>query len=172
MDKELDDLLDSALDDFDKKLTIDPAQNHSITIEKTNLYVDDIDYDDRPAPKSIFTHAPQTSSQVSKADLDEMKLFEEIFSDEKTKDSMKQFKDVFDMFKQVDPQSGVIDEDNLFKNLEQVMSQLNAVDDDDGDDTEDDFFKKPGQSRSKERFNFSIRCPFKNRNIKAKSIRR
>ena len=58
MDQELDDLLDSALDDFGKKLTITdeisptkeaiPAKSN-VTIEKMNLYLDSIvRYGDSP----------------------------------------------------------------------------------------------------------------------------
>ncbi len=74
MDKDLDDLLDSALGDFAKKAepikTNDQnnKKSQNVTIEKTNLYVDDIDYDDRPArtPATKFVGGISSSSNVSK----------------------------------------------------------------------------------------------------------
>jgi hypothetical protein len=144
-DKELDDLLDSALEDFDKKPpivvpTVPPTQSSktSITIEKTNLYVDDIDYDDRPAPTSLFRPQTSTSSSSSaaarQANLDEdMKMFEQIFGNSKTKESMKFLKDSLNTFKEGD-------ETKLLDNFEKVMSQITDtfnIDENDENDTED-----------------------------------
>ncbi len=161
-DKELDDLLDSVLDDFDKKEPLvtpkEPSlseenrqkqkatnNTNNVTIEKTNLYVDDIDYEDRPSatssklPSSFLTSKllsqpasssnPGPSSSDKKTeefvniDTDEMKLFEQIFSDEKTKESMKQFSEVFSMFGQTGAGAG--DEQKLLENFQKVMSELN-----------------------------------------------
>jgi hypothetical protein len=168
MDKELDDLLDSALDDFDKKVQINdesttPKSSQSsttvnitetvttkgnVTIEKMNLYVDDIDYDDRPARSTsskLFANATASSASKPAAAAssskpanagefnlmdDNMKLFEEIFNDEKTKSSMKQFKDMIDMFKNEE------DEGKLMENFQKVMSELAT--DDLGEGDEDD----------------------------------
>ena len=170
MDKELDDLLDSALDDFDKKVQINdesttPKTSQSsttvnitetvttkgnVTIEKMNLYVDDIDYDDRPArstssklfanatasstskPAAASSSKPANTGEFNLMD-DNMKLFEEIFNDEKTKSSMKQFKDMIDMFKNEE------DEGKLMENFQKVMSEL-ATDDllDEGDEDDVD----------------------------------
>jgi hypothetical protein len=158
MDKDLDDLLDSALDDFDKKIptvnstitsTQEKISNSSVTIEKTNLYVDDIDYDDRP-PRSannlssnFLTSKVFNSTNTSKSNQatsstkdpflmasDDMKLFEEIFNDEQTKQSMKQFTEAFNMFK-----TGG-DEQKLLENFQKVMSELNIENSGDEDDEE------------------------------------
>ena len=157
-DQELDDLLDSALDDFEVKPVVkNPAASTStkVTIEKTNLYVDDIDYEDRPPRNtaSMFAGASKLLNKSSPADAqsklggseefnftdDNMKMFEEIFNDEKTKDSMKQFKDMFNMFKNEE------DEGKLMQNFQKVMSELTVDDDLDEDDTSDgeklDFLK-------------------------------
>ena len=148
MDKELEDLLNSALDDFDQKLVLteDPTKTKtntttasSITIERTNLYVDDIDYEDRP----IRTSKPASAgAQSSKPDPnlgfnlndDNLKLFEDIFNDEKSKESMKQFKGAFDMFQ------NSTDEKNLLANFQKVMSELvNEETNLDEDDLDEDF---------------------------------
>jgi peroxin-19 len=162
MDKELDDLLDSALDDFGNKATpltagsnaaTSLASSSNITVEKTNLYVDDIDYDDRPSPQtskaSSTTTQPKTAppqGHTSSANSntfdfklsdDEMKMFDEIFNDSKTKETMKQINEAMSMFK-----TGG-DEAKLLENFQKVMSQLNDFDlgdeenedeDDEGDD--------------------------------------
>jgi hypothetical protein len=158
MDKDLDDLLDSALDDFDKKTPIvnssltatqEKINTGNVTIEKTNLYVDDIDYDDRPAraatnlssnflTSKVFNSTNRSNSNQpnsSQKDAfsmssDDMKLFEEIFSDEQTKQSMKQFSEAFNMFK-----TGG-DEKKLLENFEKVMSELNLDNSGDEDDEE------------------------------------
>ena len=59
-----------------------------------------------------------------------MKLFEEIFNDEQTKQSMKQFTDAFNMFK-----AGG-DEQKLLENFQKVMSELNIENSGDEDDDE------------------------------------
>jgi hypothetical protein len=163
MDKELDDLLDSALDDFEKKVVINddtttPKTSQStttvnitetattkgdVTIEKMNLYVDDIDYDDRPARTSsskLFCSATSTTTNPNPAKTtnagefslmdDNMKLFEEIFNDEKSKNSMKQFKEMLDMFKNEE------DEGKLMENFQKVMSELGTDELDDDDESE------------------------------------
>jgi hypothetical protein len=174
MDKDLDDLLDSALGDFDKKT--EPAKSsqstRNFTIEKTNLYVDDIDYEDRPSrtPANKFVGGISSSSSKTSKLLnaatgtdktntttgcasnkmgnnegddfsfsdENMKMFEQIFNDEKAKDSMKQFKDMFNMFKNEE------DESKMMENLEKVMSQLTSqdLDDDDDDDESSNQFLK------------------------------
>ena len=156
MDKDLDDLLDSALDDFDKKVPISAnstltatQEKSNVTIEKTNLYVDDIDYDDRPARSAsnlpsnfltskVYNSNTSKSNQTNKSTkdpfqipaTDDMKLFEEIFNDEQTKQSMKQFTDAFNMFK-----AGG-DEQKLLENFQKVMSELNIENSGDEDDDE------------------------------------
>lgn len=143
MDKELDDLLDSALDDFDKEVEIEKKeeprraqeqenQPGKVTIEKTQLYVDDIDYDDRPTSSSRLASSKATaqgksSAQSSKEQEEQMKLFDEIFNDAKTRETMKQLTDVLSGFKEGD-------EAKLMENFGQIMSQLtneNLSDDDD-----------------------------------------
>lgn len=145
MDKELDDLLDSALDDFDKEVEIEKKeeprgaqeqenQPGKVTIEKTQLYVDDIDYDDRPKSSSRMASSKATSqgkssAQGSKEQEEQMKLFDEIFNDEKTRETMKQLTDVLSGFKEGD-------EAKLMENFGQIMSQLtneNLSDDDELD---------------------------------------
>lgn len=168
-DKELDDLLDSALEDFDKKIPLPPTpsiitttnQKSTINIEKTNLYVDDIDYDDRPAPtslsnnkKGLATNSASSGPQIpnfssllfnpsgdknkgssSKNNIeDDMKMFEDIFGDAKTKESMKHLKDTLSMFKEGD-------EHKLLENFDKVMSQITDtfnIDDDGEDGLEND----------------------------------
>lgn len=151
-DKELDDLLDTALEDFDKKLDLNvPEAASSYTIENTNIIVEEVD-DDSP-PKS----STNPNLLKNKLDDDEMKLFEEIFSDEGTRESMKQFKDVLNMFGQ-NPDS--IEGKHLLENFEKVMSDLTNVDDDEDDDEdldkELDFLKKftkPSTEKPKETLN-------------------
>ena len=145
MDKELDDLLDSALDDFDKEVEIEKKeeprraqeqenQPGKVTIEKTQLYVDDIDYDDRPTSSSRLASSKATaqgksSAQSSKEQDEQMKLFDEIFNDAKTRETMKQLTDVLSGFKEGD-------EAKLMENFGQIMSQLtneNLSDDDELD---------------------------------------
>jgi hypothetical protein len=125
MDKELDDLLDSALNDFDHKLVINETspiqtdrdgklkENNEIKIEKLNLYVDDVDYEDRP--QSNQTNKTSTNLNLNDENL---KLFEEIFNEEKNKESLKQFQDVFSMFQ------NSTNEKNLLENFQKVMSEL------------------------------------------------
>ena len=177
MDKDLDDLLDSALGDFDKKtepVKSSTQSSQNFTIEKTNLYVDDIDYEDRPSrtPANKFvggisssssssntskllnvatgtdktnTNTGRASNKIGNNEGDDfsfshenMKMFEQIFNDEKAKDSMKQFKDMFNMFKNEE------DEGKMMENLEKVMSQLTSqdLDDDDDDDERSNEFLK------------------------------
>lgn len=131
MDKELDDLLDSALDDFDKKVTIKDEEplnvkqlSNNVTIEHTNLYVDDIDYDDRPSntassatPKSTLKTSNDPSSGFTLDD-ENLKIFEGIFNNNKNDQSVKDFKGMFDMFQNSK------DETNLLDNFQKVMSEL------------------------------------------------
>jgi len=167
MDRELEDLLDSTLNDFEtkpapvriektddkKEDTQAAAASSKVTIERTNLYVDDIDYDDRPVRKTMpdlkpglkstlnsFSSTKQggagtslldTSSTASNSQ-DEMKLFDEIFNAEKNKESMKQFKDAFAMF-----QTGG-DDPKMLENFQKVLADLASTDLGDDDD-EDDF---------------------------------
>lgn len=140
MDKELDDLLDSALSDFDKKPTIMPqaasAQaTGSVTIEKTNLYVDDIDYDDRPARKTMPDLKQKPVPQASSFN-EEMKLFDEIFTDAKNKESMKQLQSALEMLPGNDPK--------MLENFEKLMADLIKTNLGDDDDDDDDFEKIPG----------------------------
>lgn len=133
MDKELDDLLDSALGDFDKKLTINEgktsgsdATTSNVSIERMNLYVDDeLDYDDRPTPKvSVNPSKPPPSNPNLDPNLgfdmndENLKLFEGIFNDAKNKDSMKDLKNMFDMFQNSTDEKGLLD------NFQKVMSEL------------------------------------------------
>jgi len=197
MDKDLDDLLDSALDDFDKKTELSKPNDtniqstRNITIEKTNLYVDDIDYEDRPTrtPASKFVGGTSSSSNTSKllntdsksksnsgfaSNLGEddfsfsdenMKMFEQIFNDEKTKDSMKNFKDMLNMFKNEE------DEGKIMENFEKAMSQLTTDDfnDDDDEGNGDDFLKnltnmanktKPSANQDKDSVSQEKKDPF------------
>jgi hypothetical protein len=117
-----------------------------VTIEKTELYVDDIDYDDRPRTNNISSSASSrghtsTSSQKPQQPPippnlgfnignDEMKFFDEIFNDAKTKETMKQFTEALSGFKDGD-------EAKLMENFGRVMSQLTS-EDLEGDDDEDD----------------------------------
>ncbi len=151
MDQELDDLLDSALDDFGKKLTITdeisptkeaiPAKSN-VTIEKMNLYVDDdLDYDDRPASKpqtsasslpknkamKTETHDPNLGFNLSDENL---KLFEGIFKDEGNKE-MKDLKSMFEVFQNSK------DEASLLDNFQKVMSELINEEDNLNEDIED-----------------------------------
>ena len=164
MDKDLDDLLESALGDFEKVVEpikkneecSKPQSKQSFTIEKTNLYVDDIDYDDRPARTPANKFLGGTSTNISTSKLfqsdsttkagdkegfdfsdENMKMFEEIFNDEKSKDSMKQFKDMLNMFKSEE------DEGKMMQNFEKIMSQLTTDDLNEEDDDEEnlDFLK-------------------------------
>lgn len=140
-DKDLDDLLDSALDDFDKKLTVQSSNEQpcpsatssaltesKVTIEKTELYVDDVDYDDRPSTsmsKLTSTNLNKSAQKGSSKSTapgfnltdDDMKLFDEIFNDVKTKETMKQFTEALNTFKEGDEQK-------LFENFGKVMSEL------------------------------------------------
>ena len=140
MDKELDDLLDSALNDFDEKLIVKEDvtplktvsnKDNNVTIEHTNLYVDDVDYDDRPSRsfttnpfKSTVTASASSSACAAsapsgpKVNDENMKLFDDIFNDEKTKESMHKFKEAFEMF-----QSGG-DETKLLQNFQKMMHDL------------------------------------------------
>jgi hypothetical protein len=207
MDKDLDDLLDSALGDFAKKaepIKINDQTNkksQNVTIEKTNLYVDDIDYDDRPArtPATKFVGGiSSSSSNVNKLlntatlgankatsnsksssilteDSNEsdfnfsdenMKMFDQIFNDEKAKESMKQFKDMLNMFKNEE------DEGKMMENFEKVMSQLTTEDlndDDDDEEKSDEFLKnltsmanktKPSTSQDKDSETQEKKDPF------------
>lgn len=159
MDKELDDLLDSALDDFGKEIKVTKSaasepkpegEQGKVTIEKTELYVDDVDYDDRPRFTSIASTimtsrllgAAQATGAAKKEDeLDEqMKLFDEIFNDTKTRETMKQFTEALNGFKEGD-------ESKLIENFGRVMSQLNSenLDLDDDDDENLDPSKNPFQ---------------------------
>ena len=111
MDNELDELLDSALDDFDKNkeeqikknesIQIEP-QASGITIEKTNLNVEEEEGDELK------------SSTID----DDMKLFEEIFSGEQSKETLKQFTDAMKMFKGEDP--------SMFKDFEKMMETMSS----------------------------------------------
>ncbi|RNA25619.1 Peroxisomal biogenesis factor 19 [Brachionus plicatilis] len=135
-DKELDDLLDTALEDFDKKLDLKEEES-SYTIEKTNIEVEaDLKSDDE--------------AKSAKLNQDEMKLFEEIFNDEKTKQSMMQFKDVLTMFGDQTGNPG--DAKNLLENLEKVMSELTTGDEEDDQDFEKDleFLKNLAQPKQAE----------------------
>ena len=136
MDKELDELLDSALDDFDKKIELPkPAPNETsagskVTIERTNLYVDDVDDEDRPPRPKPATTSAAAASAADQNQSEEFKLFEEIFADEKNKDSMKKFKEMFEMLK-------TPDEAKLMENFEKVMADLASDEldlDDDGEE--------------------------------------
>lgn len=149
MDKDLDDLLDSALDDFGKDIEIEKKEVKSeirstsdyssqaagkVTIEKTELYVDDIDYDDRPRSSGAGASSASSATANKKADNidaeEQMRLFEEIFNDSKTRDVMKQFSDALNGFKEGN-------EAELIEKFEQVVSQLTSenlkLDDDDTD---------------------------------------
>ena len=106
-----------------------------MTIEKTQLYVDDIDYDDRPksssrlASSKAATAQGKSSAQSNKEQEEQMKLFDEIFNDAKTRETMKQLTDVLSGFKEGD-------EAKLMENFGQIMSQLtneNLSDDDELD---------------------------------------
>lgn len=160
MDQELDDLLDSALGDFEKKLTISEeltptkettTAKNNVTVEKMNLYVDDdLDYDDRPKVSS--TMPPPTSKAMKNESVDpnfgfnlgdeNLKLFEGIFKDESNKD-MKDLKNMFEVFQNSK------DEASLLDNFQKVMSELINEEDnldeglDDFNNIEElDFFKK------------------------------
>ena len=116
MDNELDELLDSALDDFDKnkeelknppiiekKSEIkDETQSSNVTIEKTNLNVE--------------ASLENSSSEFGASIEEDMKLFEEIFSGEQNKDTLKQFTDAIKMFKS--------DEPSMFKEFEKMMETM------------------------------------------------
>jgi peroxin-19 len=158
-DKDLDDLLDSALEDFDKKIEPSPqplsqitttteSSKSNVTIEKANFYVDDeLDYEDRPRTTPV-KNKNVLNTNTTKSDefnQENMKMFDEIFNDEQSKDSMKQFEKMFNMFK-AEVASGSCsqnendDEAKLIKNFEKVMSQLTSDDlndDDDDDDTDE-----------------------------------
>ncbi len=121
MDKELDELLDSALEDFDQKITLkDSVSKSAVSIERTDLYVDEeLDYEDRPIPKqqpSVSTD-PDFGFDLSDENL---KLFEGIFKDaELGGDSgMKDFKNMFDVFQNSK------DETTLLDNFQKIMSEL------------------------------------------------
>ncbi len=153
MDQELDDLLDSALNDFEAKketLTVIAdesvtANNSKVTIERTNLYVDDVDDEDRPVRKTmpdltkstLNKNAASTSASASAATKpilnDDMKLFDEIFNDEKSKESMKQFKAAFEML-----QSGG-DNPDIMQNFQKVLTDLANTDLGEDDEDDDDF---------------------------------
>ncbi len=144
MDKELDDLLDSALGDFDKKLTIEETvSKSSVSIERTDLYVDEeLDYEDRPAPKKQPNAFKPISSDPNlgfNLTDENLKLFEGIFkSDELGGDSgMKDFKSMFEMFQNSK------DETSLLDNFQKVMSELvnEEANLEDGDDEFDGFEK-------------------------------
>ena len=146
MDDNLDELLDSALSDFEAR-PAPPLPN--VTIEKTNLYVDDVDYDDRPATTSKSTApAASSSSSASKpttsdADAllgisaDEMKLFDEIFNDSKSKDTMKKLTETLGMFGAAASASPG-DQKKLMEDFQKAMSELKMLDDDESDDNDDD----------------------------------
>lgn len=152
-DKELDDLLESALDDFGKEIKIESSTTTTInarqeetttsrgkvTIEKTQLYVDDVDYDDRPTSNKMLSSKTQKSNTGAAAatvgeDMDQMKLFDEIFNDVKTRETMKQFTEALSGLGAAGG-GGEGDEAKLMENFTRVMSQLaNENLDDDGDD--------------------------------------
>lgn len=131
-DKELDDLLDTALEDFEKKLELKDEAN-SYTIEKTSIEIDE-----------------QDDLKETKLNQDELKLFEEIFSNEKTKQSMKQFKDVLTMFGDQTGNSG--ETKDLLENLQKVMSEMDTGNDEDDQEFEKDlqFLKNLAQSKETE----------------------
>lgn len=148
-DKELDDLLESALDDFGKEIKIEASTLPSgqdrgkVTIEKTQLYVDDVDYDDRPTSSSKASVGGSSSKQSMASNKqsreeeeEQMKLFDEIFNDAKTRETMKQFTQALSGLKE-----GGGDEAKLMENFTQMMSQLanetNLDDDDESSDLAD-----------------------------------
>ena len=122
MDKELDDLLDSALEDFDQKLTINESSTSksTVTIERTDLYVDEeLDYDeDRPVQQAAKAIDPNLGFNLSDENL---KLFEGIFKDENLGGGelgMKGFKSMFEVLQNSK------DESSLLDNFQKVMSEL------------------------------------------------
>jgi hypothetical protein len=151
MDQELDDLLDSALNDFEaKKETVIAdesvtANKSKVTIERTNLYVDDVDDEDRPVRKTMpdltkstfnknTTSTSASASATTNPNLnDDMKIFDEIFNDEKSKESMKQFKAAFEML-----QSGG-DNPDIMQNFQKVLTDLANTDLGEDDEDDDDF---------------------------------
>ena len=150
-DKELDDLLESALDDFGKEIKIEAStlpngqDRGKVTIEKTQLYVDDVDYDDRPTSSSKASTGGSSSKQSMASnnkqsreeEEEQMKLFDEIFNDAKTRETMKQFTQALSGLKE----GGGGDEAKLMENFTQMMSQLanetNLDDDDESSDLAD-----------------------------------
>lgn len=148
MDKELDDLLDSALGEFDQKLTIkdeNPTKNASksdVSVERMNVYVDDdLDYEDRPAPKATSAASNATSNTAFDPNFgsnlisdENLKLFEGIFKNsdsEKGADSMKDFKNVFDMFQNSNDEASLLD--NFQKVMSELVNEESNLDDEDND---------------------------------------
>ena len=143
MDNELDELLDSALDDFDKNKeelkkneSIEVAglpadsepQASGITIEKTNLNV-------------------EVDTGLKSSIEDDMKLFEEIFSGEQNKDTLKQFSEAMKMFKNEDA--------GMFKEFEKMMETMSTTSDIKGDLNlyEDDIDEDDDRDQAKAKIN-------------------
>jgi hypothetical protein len=152
MDKELDELLDSALDDFDRnkeeiketESIKSELQASSITIEKTNINVEE-----------------ETDLKESTID-DDMKLFEEIFSGEQSKETLKQFTDAMKMFKGEDP--------GMFKDFEKMMSTMSSdvakentnnlnLYEDDVDDDDDRYQTKSRATNTTNKVNLEQKAP-------------
>jgi hypothetical protein len=145
MDDELDELLDSALGDFVTKKP--PSSVDVVTIERTDLIVDPLSSSSNVNATKTSDH--QTGSSSSKPLMNEadFKIFDEIFNDEKTKESLKQFTNAFSMFGGESKTNAATtqnmtnpDPTKLFEEFEMMMNELAKTnfDDDDDDDDEDD----------------------------------
>lgn len=141
-DNELDELLESALNDFNKNKEekkahqeyeassseVYQANKPSEASIKINKQEETVKYDlkgvhiektDLNIESTLNLDENQANSK-STID-DDMKLFDEIFNDEQAKETIKQFKDVLETFK--------IDEPNMLGDFEKMMQQLTKTED-------------------------------------------
>lgn len=120
MDPELDELLDSALNDFEKNKQ-EKKQESIVDIQKTD--------DNAELP------------------IDEEKLFHEIFNDEQTKESLKEFTDALQ--KNLNNQSNE-DSNKILQDFEKMMSNIQLYEDDiDEDDDRPKTIKTSTSTASK-----------------------
>lgn len=119
-------------------------QASSITIEKTNINVEE-----------------ETDLKESTID-DDMKLFEEIFSGEQSKETLKQFTDAMKMFKGEDP--------GMFKDFEKMMATMSSdvakentnnlnLYEDDVDDDDDRYQAKSRATNTTNKANLEQKAP-------------
>lgn len=142
MDDELDQLLDSALTDFNENKN--EAKNNTQLATSTEALSTATSTTTTKTATSSTTNSSRSTVIIEdtniiaeeepgeRFDAEELKVFDEIFSDAKAKESLKQFQDALNMLKS--------DEPNLIHDFEKMMSQLTTedLDEDDVNDDDDD----------------------------------